>query len=154
DESVLGFRTEAELLTFIESDNPHDLKDHPEWEDFNKGPANRVSPEERDFYDLIGTPEFLAGRPSHTNISAVARNFQMADIMASVSAAQHISNFFASHSLLRNASSSLDHISCEQGMQKRTDIGRIVLTKRQKVIDELDEHVRIMSSTEFDEKKV
>src|SRR5690625_4399799 len=41
DESVLGFRTEAELLTFIESDKPHDLKDHPEWEGFNQGPANR-----------------------------------------------------------------------------------------------------------------
>lgn len=154
DESVLGFRTEAELLTFIESDNPHDLKDHPEWEDFNKGPANRVSPEERDFYDLIGTPEFLAGRPSHTNISAVARNFQMAEVIASVTAAQHTSIFFASHSLLRNASRGLDHFSGEQGLQEWTAIGRIVLTNWQKVIDELDEHVRIMSSTEFDEEKV
>src|SRR5699024_2206957 len=141
-----SFRTEAVLLTFIESDNQHNLRDHPEWEDFNKDPANRVSPEERDSYDLIETPEFLAGRPSHTNISAVARNFQLAEVIASVTAAQHTSIFFASHSLLRNASRGLDHFSGEQGLQEWTAIGRIVLTNWQKVIDELDEHVRIMSS--------
>ena len=154
DETVLGFRTEAELLTFIESDKPHDLKDHPEWEEFNQGPANRVSPEERDTYDLIGTPEFLAGRPSHTNISAVARNFQMAEVIASVTAAQQTSIFFASHSLLRNASRGLDHFSGEQGLQEWTAIGRIVLTNWQKVIDDLDAQVRIVPSTEFNEETV
>ena len=154
DETVLGFRTEAELLTFIESDEPHDLKDHPEWEEFNQGPANRVSPEERDTYDLIGTPEFLAGRPSHTNISAVARNFQMAEVIASVTAAQQTSIFFASHSLLRNASRGLDHFSGEQGLQEWTAIGRIVLTNWQKVIDDLDAQVRIVPSTEFNEETV
>lgn len=154
DETVLGFRTEAELLTFIESDKPHDLKDHPEWEEFNQGPANRVSPEERDTYDLIGTPEFLAGRPSHTNISAVARNFQMAEVIASVTAAQQTSIFFASHSLLRNASRGLDHFSGEQGLQEWTAIGRIVLTNWQKVIDDLDAQVRIVPSTEFNEDTV
>lgn len=154
DETVLGFRTEAELLTFIESDEPHDLKDHPEWEEFNQGPANRISPEERDTYDLIGTPEFLAGRPSHTNISAVARNFQMAEVIASVTAAQQTSIFFASHSLLRNASRGLDHFSGEQGLQEWTAIGRIVLTNWQKVIDDLDAQVRIVPSTKFNEDTV
>ena len=154
DDSVLGFRTEAELLTFIESNERHDLIDHPEWEEFNKGAAHRVSPDKRDVYDLIGTPEFLAGRPSHENISAVARNFQMAEVIATVTAAQHTNIFFASHSLLRNASRGLDHFAGEQGMQEWTAIGRIILTNWQGVIEDLDDQVRIVSSSEFDEETV
>ena len=154
DDSILGFRTEAELLTFIESGKRHDLSDHPEWEAFNKGPANRVSPDKRDIYDLIAVPEFLAGRPSHENVSAVARNFEMAEVISSVTGAQHTTIFFASHSILRNASRGLDHFSGEQGLKEWTAIGRVVLNNWKGVIEDLDEQARIVSSTELDEKKV
>ena len=154
DDSILGFRTEAELLTFIESGERHDLVDHPEWETFNQRPADRVSPDKRDVYDLIGTPEFLAGRPSHENVSSVARNFEMAEIIASVVGAQHTSIFFASHSILGNAARGLDHFSGDQGLQEWTAIGRVVLSNWQGVIEDLDEQVRIVPSTELDEKTV
>ena len=154
DDSVLGFRTEAELLTFIESNERHDLIDHPEWEEFNKGNAHRVSPDKRDVYDLIGVPENLAGRPSHENISAVARNFEMAEVIASVTGSQHTSIFFASHSILRNASRGLDHFSGDQGLQEWTAIGRVILSNWQGVIEDLDDQVRIVPSNELDETTV
>ncbi|MEY8576850.1 hypothetical protein AALI21_00870 [Corynebacteriaceae bacterium 6-324] len=154
DDSVLGFRTEAELLTFIESNERHDLTDHPEWEVFNKGAAHRVSPDKRDVYDLIGVPENLAGRPSHENVSAVARNFEMAEVIASVTGSQHTSIFFASHSILRNASRGLDHFSGDQGLQEWTAIGRVILSNWQGVIEDLDDQVRIVPSNELDETTV
>src|SRR5699024_9222023 len=57
-------------------------------------------------------------------------------------------------SLLRNASRGLDHVAGEQGMQEWTAIGRIILTNWQGVIEDLDDQVRIVSSSEFDEETV
>src|SRR5699024_9967233 len=88
------------------------------------------------------------------NISADARNFQLAEIIATVTAAQHTNIFFASDSLLRNASRALDHFVGEQGMQECTAIGGNILTVWHGVSEDLDDQARIVSSSEFDEETV
>ena len=154
DEAVLAFNSPAELLCFVESGTKHDLLDHPQWDQFAGRDADRVTPAERDEYDLIGMPEALAGRPSHQNVSTVARNLEMASALADVAGAEHTTIFFASHSILRNVSRGADHYSGEQGMSEWSGVGHVIAGNWKKVIEDLDEHVRVVSSDDFDAAKV
>lgn len=154
DEAVLAFNSPAELLCFVESGTKHDLLDHPQWDQFAGRDADRVTPAERDEYDLIGMPEALAGRPSHQNVSTVARNLEIASALADVAGAEHTTIFFASHSILRNVSRGADHYSGEQGMSEWSGVGHVIAGNWKKVIEDLDEHVRVVSSDDFDAAKV
>ena len=154
DEAILAFNSPAELLCFVESDTKHDLLDHPQWDQFAGRDADRVTPAKRDEYDLIGMPEALAGRPSHQNVSTVARNLEIASALADVAGAEHTTIFFASHSILRNVSRGADHYSGEQGMSEWSGVGHVIAGNWKKVIEDLDEHVRVVSSDDFDAAKV
>ncbi|MCZ9296145.1 hypothetical protein [Corynebacterium yonathiae] len=154
DEAVLAFNSPAELLCFVESGTKHDLLDHPQWDQFAGRDADRVTPTERNEYDLIGMPEALAGRPSHQNVSTVARNLEIASALADVAGAEHTTIFFASHSILRNVSRGADHYSGEQGMSEWSGVGHVIAGNWKKVIEDLDEHVRVVSSDDFDAAKV
>ncbi|WKE56500.1 hypothetical protein [Corynebacterium tuberculostearicum] len=154
DESVLAFNSPAELLCFVESGNKHDLLDHPQWDQFAGRDADRVTPAKRDEYDLIGMPEALAGRPSHQNVSTVARNLEIASALADVAGAEHTTIFFASHSILRNVSRGADHYSGEQGMSEWSGVGHVIAGNWKAVIEDLDKHVRVVSSDDFDAGKV
>ena len=154
NEAVLAFNSPAELLCFVESGTKHDLLDHPQWDQFAGRDADRVTPAKRDEYDLIGMPEALAGRPSHQNVSTVARNLEIASALADVAGAEHTTIFFASHSILRNVSRGADHYSGEQGMSEWSGVGHVIAGNWKKVIEDLDEHVRVVSSDDFDAAKV
>jgi len=154
DEAVLAFNSPAELLCFVESGTKHDLLDHPQWDQFAGRDADRVTPAKRDEYDLIGMPEALAGRPSHQNVSTVARNLEIASALADIAGAEHTTIFFASHSILRNVSRGADHYSGEQGMSEWSGVGHVIAGNWKKVIEDLDEHVRVVSSDDFDAAKV
>lgn len=154
DEAVLAFNSPAELLCFLESGTKHDLLDHPQWDQFASRDANRVTPAERNEYDLIGMPEALAGRPSHQNVSTVARNLEIASALADVAGAEHTTIFFASHSILRNVSRGADHYSGEQGMSEWSGVGHVIAGNWKGVIEDLDQHVRVVSTDDFDAAKV
>lgn len=154
DEDVLAFNSPAELLCFVESGTKHDLLDHPLWDQFAGRDADRVTPAERDEYDLIGMPEALAGRPSHQNVSTVARNLEIASALADVAGAEHTTIFFASHSILRNVSRGADHYSGEQGMSEWSGVGHVIAGNWKGVIEDLDQHVRVVSTDDFDAAKV
>ena len=154
DEAILAFNSPAELLCFVESGTKHDLLDHPQWDQFAGRDADRVTPAKRDEYDLIGMPVALAGRPSHQNVSTVARNLEIASALADVAGAEHTTIFFASHSILRNVSRGADHYSGEQGMSEWSGVGHVIAGNWKKVIEDLDEHVRVVSSDDFDAAKV
>ena len=154
DEDVLAFNSPAELLCFVESGTKHDLLDHPQWDQFAGRDADRVTPAERHEYDLIGMPEALAGRPSHQNVSTVARNREIASALADVAGAEHTTIFFASHSILRNVSRGADHYSGEQGMSEWSGVGHVIAGNWKGVIEDLDQHVRVVSTDDFDAAKV
>lgn len=149
EEAVLGFESEAALLCFLESGKPHDLLDHPDWETFAAAGDNRVTPTSQHHYDLIGLPEYLAGRPSYDNVASVARGLEVAESLANVTAAEHSLIFFASHSILRNASRGADHYSGDQGMNEWTGLGRVILANWKRVMEDLDSQVKAFDSAEF-----
>ncbi|MCG7276129.1 hypothetical protein [Corynebacterium singulare] len=149
DDSVLLFHTEAEMLCFLESGKKHDLLDHPKWDVFNSQPADRVVPEKKHVYDLVAVPKFLAGRPSHENVSSVARNLEIARALAEVSAAEHTVIFFASHSILRNPARGADHYAGEQGMSEWSGVGSVIHANWRGVIEDLDKVVKVVPSADF-----
>lgn len=149
DDSVLLFHTEAEMLCFLESGKKHDLLDHPKWDVFNSQPADRVVPEKKHVYDLVAVPKYLAGRPSHENVSSVARNLEIARALAEVSAAEHTVIFFASHSILRNPSRGADHYAGEQGMSEWSGVGSVIHANWRGVIEDLDKVVKVVPSADF-----
>ena len=154
DQAVLAFHSPEELLAYLETTNAHDLADHPKWQQFQSQGDDRVVPDDKQYFDIIGAPEFLAGRPSHENVSRLSRVFQISRSLADVASAEQAQIFFASHSILRNVSRGADHYSGEQGMSEWSGVGHVIAGNWKKVIEDLDEHVRVVSSDDFDAAKV
>lgn len=153
-ESVLVFNSEAEMLCYLESGKHHDLLDHPQWSEFAARAEDRVSPAKKEVFDLIGMPAHLAGRPSHENVSAVARCLEVAESLANVAGAEHTVIFFASHSILRNVPRGADHYAGEQGMSEWSGVGRVILANWKEVIEDLDSNVKVVDSSELDSAQV
>lgn len=153
DESaVFVFDSPAGLLAFLESEAPHDLSAHPKWEAFNQGPADRVVPREKEFYDVIGAPALLAERPSYENVQHVAAAVRMARSLGEVAAAEDAIVFFASHSILGNLERGAEHYSGPAGMDEWTAVGHVVLDNWAKVVGDLDSKVRTPELTVSEEQ--
>lgn len=154
EESILAFNSAAEMLCFLESGKHHDLVDHPKWADFHTQGEDRVTLAKKGHFDLVGMPSHLAGRPSHENVTAVARNLEIAEALANVAGAEHTVIFFASHSILRNVTRGADHYAGDQGMSEWSGVGRVVLANWKGVIEDLDKQVKVVDSSDFDSAQV
>jgi hypothetical protein len=141
DDNVYFFHSPAELLAFLSSDQEHDLQTHPKWGAFNSRDAARVVPTSKETMDLVGVPGFLAGRPSHENVSGVARSFAVARSLAGVCALTDVESFFNSHSMLMNVQRGSEHYAGEGGMSEWTSVGHAVLNNWDKILDSLDDIV-------------
>lgn len=137
-EHVFFFDSPAQLLAYLMHNATHDLSSHPKWQSFNSGTAERVVPAERNFYDIIGAPGMLAERPSHENVSGVARAFAAARGLADVSGLAEAGSFFTSYSVLGNVERGSEHFAGETGSAEWSAIGRTVLKRWDAVVDQLD----------------
>lgn len=154
DQSVLAFHSPEELLAYVSSTNTHDLVDHPQWEQFQAQGDDRVVPDEKHYYDIIGAPEFLAGRPSHENVASLSRVFQIARSLADVASAEQAQIFFASHSILSNVSRGSEHYAGDNGLSEWSGVGRVVLANWQDVVASLDQAVRVVDTSDLDADRV
>ncbi len=143
EDEIYVFNSPEELLVFLNSDAKHDLKSHPEWGAFHAEEADRVIPNDKQDFDLVGVPAILAERPSHLNVNAVARCFRLARSLGSVADATDVMVFFSSHSLLSNVERGPEHFSGPNGLSEWSAIGRVILVNWDKVIDALDETITI-----------
>ncbi|MCT1412830.1 hypothetical protein ACUY28_03700 [Corynebacterium sanguinis] len=152
--SVLVFDSPAHMLAFLDSGLPHDLVDHPQWAQFNAQGDDRVVPDDRNFYDVVGAPAYLAGRPSHENVSKLAKVFQISRSLADVASANEAQIFFASHSVLGNVARGSEHYAGENGLEEWSGVGRAVLANWAEVVHSLDASVRIVDEASFSEGEV
>lgn len=142
--NVLVFGSPEELLAYIDSTPAHDLTSHPQWAQFSAQGDDRVVPTEKNHYDIVGAPAYLAGRPSHENVSALARVFQISRSLAEVAGAEQADIFFASHSALGNVARGSDHYATDNGMSEWTGVGHAVLGNWEEVVHSLDGAVRVV----------
>nr|VDG62454.1 Uncharacterised protein [Streptococcus thermophilus] len=153
-DDVLAFTSPEALLVYLEDHTEHDLADHPQWNAFQALGDDRVVPGPKNEYDIIGLPHFLAGRPSHENVSSASRVFQISRSLADVASAETASIFFASHSILNNIHRGHEHYSGPNGMDEWTGVGRAVLTNWKEVVESLDGAVRVVGDDELDAARV
>ncbi|MDY5785502.1 hypothetical protein [Corynebacterium sp.] len=151
DQSVIVFRSPEELLAYIESTPRHDLSDHPAWATFEQSGADRVVPSEDHYYDIVGAPNFLVGRPSYANVSALDRVFHITRSLSQVTATEQGQIFFSSHSILNNVSRGSEHYAGENGASEWTGVGRVVLGNWAKVVASLDAATRVADTSAFNE---
>ncbi|AGF71655.1 hypothetical protein [Corynebacterium halotolerans] len=144
DDQLFLFTSPAAMLAFLESGQKHDLASHPRWGSFDSQPEHRVVPDKKDTYDIIGAPGFLAGRPSHENVSTVARIFAVTRSLAEVTSANDAVVFFATHSVLRNVDRGADHYAGPEGLSEWSAVGRAVLSNWPKVVADLDAQVNVV----------
>lgn len=150
DESILVFHSPAELLAYLNTHANHDLSTHPKWAEFQAQGDSRVVPGEKQYYDIIGAPEFLAGRASHENVSALSRVFQISRSLAEVGGAETAQIFFASHSILGNVARGSDHYAGENGLDEWSGVGRVMVANWESVVHSLDDAVRVVERDELD----
>ncbi len=148
DAGLYLFTSPAKLYAFLQSGKRHDLLSHPKWGHFDTLPADMIVPDKKEVFDIIGTPAFLAGRPSYENVAAVARSFQMTKSLAEVLGIDDVILFFASHSVLGNVQRGADHYSGEHGLGEWSAVGRTVLDNWPTVVAGLDGQVRVIDVSE------
>ena len=154
DESVIVFTSPEELLAFLDATPRHDLSDHPAWAQFQQSGADRVVPGDDNYYDIIGAPNFLADRPSYTNVSSLGRVFQISRSLAEVAGAEQAQIFFASHSILNNVARGSEHYAGENGESEWSGVGRVVLANWEDVVHSLDGAVRVADAASLGEGQV
>lgn len=143
-DDVYVFASPGAMLSFLESGAPHDLTDHPKWGAFQADNSPlRVVPEDRNTFDLVELPAWLADRPSHTNVSSVARSFRFARSLGDITSAIPVQSFFSAHSLLSNVDRGSDHYSGEGGPSEWSGVGQVVLSGWRDVLKELDKVVSL-----------
>lgn len=138
---VYLFNSPAEVLAYLNQGTKHDLVDHPKWKAFAQEGPLRVVPKANDTYDVIGAPDFLAGRPSYENVKGTDRAFSIARSLGEVCGVETVQSFFASYSILGNTKRGSDHFSQDSGLAEWSAIGRTVLKNWNEVVDALDELV-------------
>ncbi|MEJ5997467.1 hypothetical protein [Corynebacterium sp. H130] len=148
---VFFFNSPAELLAFLRKGSKHDLSHHPKWQAFEGSGVLRVRPGNRDYADIVGAPDFLAGRPSHENVTATARAFAVARGLGDVLGITSVQEFFGSYSILGNVERGSDHFAQEAGLGEWSAIGNTILKRWDGVVDALDE---VVYTPEVDEDAV
>ncbi|WP_288833304.1 hypothetical protein [uncultured Corynebacterium sp.] len=154
DESVIVFSSPEELLAYLEATPRHDLSDHPKWAQFQAAGDDRVVPAEERHYDIVGAPNYLAGRPSYVNVAALGGVFQVARSLAEVASAEQARIFFASHSILNNVARGSEHYAGENGESEWSGVGRVVLANWENVVHSLDGAVRVADRASLGEEAV
>lgn len=149
-EHVFFFPSPAALLAFVQKNTTHDLSNHPQWRSFSEQGPLRVQPGKRDWADIIGAPDFLAGRPSHENVTATARAFAVARGLGDVLSLTPVQEFFGSYSMLGNVERGSDHFAQDAGMSEWTAIGNTVLRRWNGIVDALDDIVHTPEVAEAD----
>ncbi|GAB3942087.1 hypothetical protein [Corynebacterium tapiri] len=153
DTTILGFHDPEDLLLYIETHERHDLSSHPEWNRFHAQPAHRVVPRERDHYDLVTTPEALAGRASYENVSRVAGDFELTEALANVGGADTATIFFASNSVTRGVHRGADHFADSKDQAEWNAIGHAVANNWAAVMESINEVVRVPDLQFSEERK-
>lgn len=153
DEHILVFSSPAQLLAFLESGAEHDLTEHPKWNEFQTKGPERVVPDEKQTYDIVGTPALLAERPSYASVNGVAKNFALLRSLGIVGGDTTIQVFFSSHSILSNPERGYDHFQSPAGLQEWTAIGRVVLDNWDKAVDAADELVELHEVATTDQQE-
>ncbi|MCF4006008.1 hypothetical protein L1O03_02295 [Corynebacterium uropygiale] len=148
EDDVFVFESPAKLLAFLESGASHDLQSHRQWEAFAQKDATRVVPNTDGQLDIIGAPALLADRPTYTTVKEVSRIFRVTRALGTVSGADHVSVFFASHSVLGNVDRGSEHFSGNAGLGEWSAIGRAVLDNWRTVVEDLDAHVKVVDVDE------
>ncbi|PRQ11349.1 hypothetical protein C1Y63_06475 [Corynebacterium sp. 13CS0277] len=152
-DDVYGFATPGALLAFLDSGAPHDLTDHPKWGAFaaDSSPL-RVVPAAREQFDMVELPAWLAERPSHSNVTSVARAFRFARSLGDVAQELPVQSFFSSHSLLANVDRGSDHYAGEGGSSEWSGVGRIVLGGWRAVVESMDAAI-VLQDVDADAEK-
>lgn len=151
DDHAFFFDSPAHLLAYISTHEHHELSGHPKWQEFNAASAARVVPDSMHEADLVGVAGYLAGRPSHVNVTGVARAMRLARSLGETLGLATVGSFFSGHSVVDNLERGADHYVGEQGADEWTGVGRVVVSEWDKVLDALDEQVY---TPEVDEKAV
>ncbi len=156
EKDVFVFRSPADMLVFLESGTKHELQEHPRWNAFAARSEDRVLPVERDNYDIIGVPAQLAEKPKSQFVHATAGVFAVTRSLAEVADAEYARVFFASHSVLANAARGSEHFA--NNLSEWSAIGRAVLTNWAKVVESLDEVLKVIdvdaAASENAEKRI
>ncbi|AZA09871.1 hypothetical protein [Corynebacterium pseudopelargi] len=140
-DQLLVFGSTGELLAFIEEEPHHDFSHHPQWEAFRQQALNKVTPTPRHCYDLVGMPAALADRPSHRNVSEVARCFHIVRSLGTVLDLAQVREFFGNYMVLQNVERGAEHLQADPVLW--TNIGRAVLDRWDGIIDAIDAAVTL-----------
>lgn len=137
DDEVYLFESSAELLAFLQSDQPHDFHNHPGWRRVAHDLAAAVVVEPRHKYDLVGLPEVLSGKADYDHVSRADRILSITRSLGLIAGLEPVNRMFASHSVLAATSNGAEHFQGAASAQWSA-IGRVIVDNWDDCLDACD----------------
>lgn len=140
DEDLYGFDDVAHLVGYIRNtDDEHDLVDHPAWPTVLVLQADELVPDKRHTYDLIGVPELAADDPTPENIAELEDALEIVRILGEVCELGKITKFFNGNPILGAVTAGTRNFVGRDGQDLWVRIGRLIAKHWDDVIDALDD---------------
>ncbi len=152
DEDLYGFDSVADLVAFVRADSgddPHDLVDHPGWDDLTSAHAHAFEPAEDKQFDLVAVEELVAEKPTEDSVDTLASALAIVSSIGSVCELAAVSKFFNGNPDLGAVSGGVDHFRGKAGQKRWNSIATIIGRSWDDVLGAIED---IISTPEVDEK--
>jgi hypothetical protein len=144
DEDLYGFETVADLVAFVRADSgddPHDLVDHPGWDDLTAAHAHSFDPAEDKRFDLIAVEELVAEKPTEESVNTLAAALAIVSSIGSVCELAAVSKFFNGNPDLGTVSGGVDYFTGKAGQKRWNSIAAIIGRSWDDVLSAIEEIV-------------
>lgn len=153
DEDLFAFESVADLVAFVRTDTDNDLTDHPAWEKLTEASAHRFDPAEDRRYDIVGTPELVADKPSEESVASLHRTLAIVSSIGSVCELAAISKFFNGNPVLSSLGGGLGEFTGRSGRKRWGEIEAVIARGWDSVLDAIDGIVMIPEDVDADAVK-
>ena len=151
DEDLYAFDSTAELLALVRSGAPHDLQDHPSWDDFAASDVLAFRAADENCYDLVGVLELLGDNPTESSVDEIDQSFAIARSIGEVCELDTVTKFFNGNPILAAVTRGMDEFYGRDGLKLWKSIRKTVAKGWDDVLDAIQ---AVMTTPELDGAEV
>lgn len=137
-EHIYCFDDAAELAAFIRTIGEHDLVEHPAWATVTGLAAPELEPDDNHSYDIVGVPELAAGDPDVWTLGELADTLEMVRTLAEVCELGAVTDVLDASPGFAMLASGPVAFQGKDGAALWSDLGKVLLTRWDEVLDALD----------------
>ena len=141
--SLYCFESLAALISFVHTNNRHDLINHPAWNSLTKFASYKLYPPKEYNYDLIGLPALFTNFPTKKTVIGIYRALELVSSLGYVCKLTLINKFINGNPILRSINGSIENFSYHSGHKHWNEIETVIDYNWYKVLDSINKIILV-----------